>query len=169
MSESLHRRGIRPAVARALRDRWRQVRQTPDQGRIMVLSMGFMAVALALVLVVASATAIHIQRKALLALADGAAVAAADALDADAYYREGADGVPLTDASVRQAVADYLAQAPAAGRFHGLRVASPTGSPDGRTAEVTLGATLRPPFLPWGMLPGVEGIDVTVTSRAQGR
>ena len=57
-----------------------------EQGQIMLLTLAFGTLVLALVLVVASASAVHIERKRLLALADGAAADAADAIDLAAYY-----------------------------------------------------------------------------------
>lgn len=77
--------------------------------------------------------------------------------------------VPLSDASVEQAVRDYLAAAPAqvAGEFEDFRVAAPTGTPDGTTAVVTLSARVRPPMVPWVLLPWADGFSIEVTARAQ--
>ncbi|WP_447925550.1 pilus assembly protein TadG-related protein [Georgenia muralis] len=145
----------------------------------MLLTLGFAVLLLTLVLVVVSASAVHIERKRLLALADSIAADAADAVDLDAYYSAGVPAgttqaggpttVPLSDATVRAAVDGYLASAPAAvvGEFAELRVLEPTGSPDGVTAEVTLGATVRPPLLPWVLAPWSEGIALKATSTAR--
>lgn len=145
----------------------------------MLLTLGFAVLLLALVLVVVSASAVHIERKRLLALADSVAADAADAVDLDAYYLAGAPAgkthaggpttVPLSDATVRAAVDAYLASAPPAvvGEFSGLRVLAPTGSPDGVTAEVTLGAIVRPPLVPWVLAPWSEGIVLRATSTAR--
>ena len=144
----------------------------------MLLTLGFAVLVLTLVLVVASASAVHIERKRLLALTDSVAADAADAIDLDAYYSAdqpsgppGAGGttLPLSDATVRAAVEGYLATAPAAvvGEFAGLRVLEPTGSPDGVTAEVTLGATVRPPLVPWVLAPWSDGIALRATSTAR--
>jgi hypothetical protein len=126
------------------------------------------------VLVVASASAVHIERKRLLALADGAAADAADAIDVAAYYAaagspEEATRVPLSDASVEAAVQEYLRAVPSAlvGEFDALRVGEPTGTPDGTRAQVTLTATARPPLVPWVLLPWSDGIALRVTSTAQ--
>ncbi|GAA4287836.1 hypothetical protein GCM10022262_21950 [Georgenia daeguensis] len=146
-----------------------------EEGQIMLLSLAFGVLVLALVLVVASASAVHIERKRLLALADGAAADAADAIDVATYYGapagpvDGATRVPLSDASVDAAVREYLGAAPAAvvGEFDGLRVAEPTGTPDGTTAQVTLAATARPPLVPWVLVPWSDGIALRVTSTAR--
>ncbi|MEE6274647.1 pilus assembly protein TadG-related protein [Georgenia wangjunii] len=141
-----------------------------EDGQITLLALGFAVLALALVLVVVSASAVHIERKRLLALADAAVADAADAVDVGAYYGGGAaaaPGVPLTDASVRAAVDDHLARSPMAGRFAGLAVVDPTGSPDGRRAEVTLVALARPPLVPWVLAPWSDGIALRVSSTAR--
>lgn len=77
--------------------------------------------------------------------------------------------VPLSDASVEHAVREYLAAAPAQviGEFEDFRVATPTGTPDGTTAVVTLSARARPPMVPWVLLPWAEGFSMEVTARAQ--
>lgn len=146
-----------------------------EQGQIMLLTLAFGTLVLALVLVVASASAVHIERKRLLALADGAAADAADAIDVAAYYGAqsgepaAATRIPLSDASVDAAVQEYLSAAPSAlvGEFEGLRVSEPTGTPDGTTAQVTLTATARPPLVPWAILPFTDGVALRVTSTAR--
>lgn len=148
-------------------------RGDPESGQVMLLTIGVAVLALVLVLGVASVSALHLERKRLLSLADGAAAAAADALDEGAYYAlsPGEDRLPISDASVLAAVEDYLDSAPPAltGRFEGLAVIAPTGTPDGRRAEVTLAAVVRPPFVPWQLLPGQGGVVLEVTSRAEAR
>ncbi|WP_226921034.1 hypothetical protein [Georgenia subflava] len=150
----------------------------PEEGQIMLLTLAFTSLVIALVLVVASASAVHIERKRLLALADAVAADAADAVDEATYYGTGheagadPDGptrLPLSDASVRAAVEDYLAAAPApvTGEFARLRVAEPTGTPDGTTAEVTLTALARPALVPWVLVPWSDGITLRVTSNAR--
>ncbi|MFH5822327.1 hypothetical protein [Georgenia sp. AZ-5] len=137
----------------------------------MLLSLGFGVLVLALVLVVASASAVHIERKRLLALADAAAADAADAMDVAAYYAaEGspATRVPLSDASVDAAVRDHLAAAPmVTAQFDDLRVAEPTGTPDGTTAQVTLTAVARPSLVPWALVPWADGVGLRVTASAR--
>ncbi|ROR73721.1 glycosyltransferase [Bogoriella caseilytica] len=140
-----------------------------EDGGILVLTMGLMAIAAGLILVVASVSALHIEHKRLLALADSAAVAAADALDESYFEVRGAE-LPLSDASVLAAVEEHLAAQPPAllERFDHLTIVSPTGSPDGSSAQVSLGAVTSPAFLPFGLVPGREGfaLEVTATARA---
>lgn len=142
-----------------------------DDGQIMLLSIFYGLIALALVLVVVSVSAIYLERKSLLALADAVAADAADAIDEGSYFdpeRPNDPALPLTDESVRQAAADYLAAAPlGVVDFEALTISAPTGTPDGTTAEVTLSAVVRPPVVTWAISPWREGFVVSVTSHAE--
>jgi len=57
-----------------------------DDGQVTILVIGFVVVALALVAVVASAAQVHLERARLAALADFAALAAAEQVSDEAYY-----------------------------------------------------------------------------------
>lgn len=146
--------------------RWR--RPAGDEGHVMLLSIAFGALALLLVTAVVAASGIHLERKRLLALADLAALDAAAALDEGAYYTRSADDavLRLSDAGVRSAVEDHLATSPAAARLEDLTVIA-AGTPDGRTAEVTLGAVARPVLISWVTAPWTDGIALTATSSAR--
>lgn len=139
----------------------------PDDGQIMLLTIGYVVVALLLVTAVVSASAVHLERKRLLALADNAALAAADQLDDGAYYgRPGAPGehlVRLTPDGVRDAVDEHLRTSPS--RLTGLGVVDTWT--DGRTAEVTLTAVARPPLVSWVTAAWSDGIRLEVTARAR--
>lgn len=140
-----------------------------DEGQILLLSIGYLLLALLLVTAVVSASSVHLERKRLLALADLTALAAATALDDDAYYRRtGADAtlVPLSDASVRTAALDHLAGAPEAGGLEALTLVA-AGTADGRTATVTLAARARPPLLGWVTAAWSDGIGLRVTASAR--
>lgn len=139
-----------------------------ESGRIMLLTSAFVAFALMLVAVVASASAVHLDRKALYDVADLAAADAASAMSPDAFYVGSgtpADGAPLTltDADVRAAVEQYLAEHPP-----GMPVAvSGASSPDGRSARVTLAGVSRPPLLSWFTDAFGGGIRVSASSTAR--
>lgn len=139
-----------------------------ESGRIMLLTSAFVAFALMLVAVVASASAVHLDRKALYAVADLAAADAASAMSPDAFYAGGgtpADGAALTlsDAAVRAAVERYLAEHPPE-----LPVAvTGASSPDGRSARVTLAAVSEPPLLRWFTDAFGGGIAVSASSTAR--
>ncbi len=137
----------------------------------MILSLGFAVLAILLVLVVAAATAVHLDRKRLLAVADLAALAAADQVS-DRYFgsagERGEAGVPLTDATVRAAVDRYVADHPdPAARWDGVRVLE-ASTPDGRSARVRLAAVTRPPLVTWVLEPWTGGIalEAEATARA---
>ncbi|TDE97440.1 hypothetical protein EXU48_04400 [Occultella glacieicola] len=143
-----------------------------EDGQILLLSLIYGLVTLALVMVVASVASVYLERKRLLSLADALAADAADAVDEAQFYttdRPSTVDLPLTDASVRAAVEEYLRAAPASmtEEFEQFAIVEPTGSPDGDVAEVSLGAVSRPPLVPWVLLPWTDGITVEVTARAE--
>lgn len=144
-----------------------------DQGQVSLLILVYCLIVAALVAVVASATAVHLVRHRLMAVADAAALAAADRLDLPAYFARGSvperpDGViSLTDDEVRAEVNAYLMSAGAPARFSELRVGRPTGTSDGVTAEVTLTARARLPFISSVFGQWVGGVPVAVTARAR--
>lgn len=137
---------------------------------MLLLALVFGLIGIALVTVVVSASAVHLERKQLLAVADAAALDAADALDEAGYYSgatgaQADGGVPLTDASVRASVQDFLAGS--GPRFDSLAVGAPTGTPDGQTAEVTLLAVARLPLVSSVLAPWADGVPLRVTARAR--
>ncbi len=132
----------------------------------MLLSLAYGLLALLLVTVVVSAASVHLARKELLALADLAALEAADAMaDADYYAQDGAD-VVLTPDGVAAAVDEYLAAAPAAADFDDLEVVEAT-TDDGRTARVTLRAVADVPLLTLATAAWSDGVVLEVTGRAR--
>lgn len=140
-----------------------------ESGQILVLSLVFALVAVTLVLVGVAATAVHLDRKRLWNLADEAALAAAGALDEDAFFVADAGEVgvvPITDDSVQEAVLALVTRAPA-GRLRDVRVVR-AETPDGRTAVVELEARSRPPLV--GILLDVVGTDgIAVGARSSAR
>lgn len=150
-------------------------RPEDDRGQVMILTLGFVVVALLLITVVVSAAGVHLERKRLLALADVLALEAADAVGDDQYFAPGAgqgdpatEGVPLTDASVRDAVDRYLRDNPdAATAWDELAVLS-ASTTDGRSAQVHLGAVVRPVLVSWVLAPWSDGIALEAESVARG-
>jgi hypothetical protein len=141
---------------------------------VALLVIIYALIAFCLVTVVVGICAVHLARHRLLAVADAAALDAADALDRPGFY--GAGGHPpgpedrvvwLSDTSVRDSVRDYLEGTDLQSRFADLEIAEPTGTPDGSTAEVTLAAVVRLPLVSAVLAPWSEGIRITVTSRAR--
>ncbi len=154
-----------------------RARRRPDEdGQLALLVLVYTLIALALVAVVASATAVHLARHRLQAVADGAALDAADALDRQRFYASGTAGglprsgdLPLAVATVRQSVDRYLAGTDEARALPGLAVVEPTGSADARTAQVSLAAPVRVPLLSAVLSAWGSGLQVEVSSRAQAR
>ncbi|EMY34759.1 hypothetical protein D477_007903 [Arthrobacter crystallopoietes BAB-32] len=115
--------------------------------------------------VVMAVSTVYIERKKLLSVADGAALAAADTFTlADVEAGDGAPVPRLSDGAVQSAVGRYLTETGAAGRFNGLVVSRGTGSPESRTAHVVLGAVVHPPIVNF-LVP--EGVPITVSSDAR--
>lgn len=138
-----------------------------DDGQVMLLSLAYGLLALLLVTAVISATAVHLERKELLALADLAALEAADAMtDPDYYAQDGTPHVQLTPDGVAAAVDDYLDAAPAADGFQHLEVVEAT-TDDGRTAHVTLRAVADVPLLTVVTAAWSDGVTLEVTAEAR--
>jgi uncharacterized membrane protein len=137
-----------------------------DDGSTLLLTIFYGFLALVLILVVVAATSLYLERKRLLTLADGAALAGAEAfpLDSVTPLRDTDRLAPvLTPAEVDAAVRDYLAAAPN-GDFESLRVTQAT-SVDGLSATVSLSAYWRPPVLTL-VLPAGVPLEVTAVARS---
>jgi uncharacterized membrane protein len=139
-----------------------RLRTREDEGSILPLVAGFLALGLALALVVAAASSLYLERKRLYTVADAAALAAAQdfALD-EVSVQDGRVRAQLTDAGVEDAVREYLTSAPPT--LDGLALEAAT-SPDGQSAAVTLSAVWRPP-VGGALVP--DGIRLEVTSTAR--
>lgn len=133
-----------------------------EDGSTLVLTIGFAALAIALIIAVTAATSLLIERRRLFTVADGAALAAAEAFALEQVRFDGAAATPaLTDAAVERAAADWTSAAGAG--LADLRVDG--ASADDRSATVTVSSAWRPPvvslFLPAGLR-----LDATSTARA---
>lgn len=117
-------------------------RTTGDDGTILVLTLGFVALLVVVVAVVVNVSAVVLAKRGVASAADGAAVSAAQALDVDTLYEQGlgaAIPLDLAEADARvQAYADDARRGQP-----GLRL---TVRLDGDTAVVTAERTVRPPF-----------------------
>ena len=130
-------------------------RERADRGAASVIIVGFAVLLAMTIAVVVDASAAYLRRSGLDTLADGAALRGADlgATGVEVY----AGGVPpeqlaLTTAQARAAVAAYLADVGAFGRFPGLTYrVSVDGA--GRTVRVNLSAPLDLPLT----IPGSPG------------
>jgi len=152
-------------------------RFTGDDGQVLLLTLVYTLIAFSLITVVVDATAVHVARTQLLDAADGAALDAADGIDAPGTYGaadapESSPGDPqthhlvLTDLSVRDQVAAYLSTYEPPSRLDQVVVAAGTGSADGESATVVLTGRVRLPIGGVVVAGWADGIDVTVTSTA---
>lgn len=118
---------------------------------------------LAIIIVVASATTLYLERKRLFSLADGAALAAAEAWTLDQVTLEGDElALVLESAAVHEAAAAYLAESSTdLAEVQLVRAASD----DARSATVTLRSVWRAP-LHSEFVPLEVPIEVTVTARS---
>lgn len=135
-----------------------------EEGRVAVLVLVFAMIAMLLIAGVVAATSVHLARMKLLDVADGAALAAANALDDTAYRGGVGEAVPLSDTTVRQAAADYVGSRPVPTGMTRWGLGPGTGTPDGVLAEVHLTCVADVPLVGW-MLG--DGVTITVVSRAR--
>ena len=130
-----------------------------DEGTVLVLVLGFTLLLVLMVGVVINVSAAALARRSVASAADGAAVAAAQALDSDRLYAEGLpDGrLPLDPADAARRVGDYAAQTAQPGLSLSVRV-------DGSTATVVAVREVR---LPFSRLVGLQPLRVEATARAR--
>ena len=138
-----------------------------DSGQLSILVLGLTVIAMTLIIGGLAVTSVQISRMRLLDAADSAALDATDDSAKLVYDRGLGTDLPLDDATVQASAADHLA---GRSRPHGLeswKVASGTGSPDGRTAVVRLSGEADLPLI-GGLLRDLGGsVTVTVESRAR--
>lgn len=127
-----------------------------DEGSVLILTLGYAALALVAVLVCVDATSLYLSQKRLDAVADAAALAAADGFELTV---EGGEPVAvLTSDGVRAQAEEMVA---AAG---GGAVLVSASTPDGVSARVTVAGSWHPPVLTLFVPDGVA-LESTATSR----
>ncbi|HVF20868.1 MAG TPA: pilus assembly protein TadG-related protein [Mycobacteriales bacterium] len=126
-----------------------------EDGTVLLLTTFLGIVLVLFVVVVVDASAAFLARRSLAGAADGAAIAAAQHVDWDAYYAGNGDLLPLADAEA--AVAAYVDA-----HYPGTDVVAVDS--DGETVTVHLARPLRLPLAP----PGFAR-DLTVTAEATAR
>jgi uncharacterized membrane protein len=116
--------------------------------------------------VVVDASKLFLTRRALAGVADGAALAAAQAVDLPAVYAGETTGeaLPLDPATVDEAVTAYLAAAGGAGDLQDLTVVAVDTT--GASVTVTLSARARLPLVTL-VTSEPDGVLLTVTARAR--
>jgi uncharacterized membrane protein len=133
---------------------------------VTILVIGFMLIVMLLIMVVVDVSRVFLVQRALGAAADGAAVAAAGALDEEAVYTGGLDAeLPIDPVEASSRVAAYAAAAELAEHYGQFSIESVTVS--GIAVTVTLRAVVHLPFQ--AVAPGSwsEGVPVLVTASAR--
>jgi hypothetical protein len=121
----------------------------PELGSVTPLMAGFAAIVACLIAVVVDGSSAYLQRERLVAVAEAAALSAADGLADEAVYAGHlGDRAPLDADAARRLVAATLVRAGAARRFPDL---SWTVTVADRHVVVVLRATVRLPFRPGGL------------------
>ena len=114
-----------------------------ERGSIMLLAIAFIGITLFAIAIVTDASTLFRQHRALVALADGAALAGAQGIDLDTYYAQGASmNTALDPDQVRANVHHYLQH----GGDDGIRIEALTVHRGG--VALTLTAPIRLTFFP---------------------
>lgn len=143
-------------IARARRHARRRSVGADDEGSVLILTLGYGVLAIAVILVCTAATSLYLAQKQLDAVADAAALAAADGF---ALSIVGGEPVAtLTDTGVRSEAAAMIGQI---GDDARLVTAS---TPDGVSARVTVAGEWHPPVVTLFVPNGVR-LEATATSR----
>lgn len=134
-----------------------------DTGSTLVLTIFYAALSLVVVLLVTAATSLYIERKRLYSLADGAALAGAEAFGLEDVSASAARPTAiLDDARVASTVSSHIAAVPHT--FEDLAIER-AESPGGSGAVVALSATWRPPIVSVFVPAGLR-IEVEATARS---
>jgi uncharacterized membrane protein len=115
-------------------------RRSSDDGQITVLIIGFVVIVVLAVGVVANASKAFVYRRSLASWADGAAIAAAQAVAEDVVYAGPTmETLPISATEARRVVDEYVASNGLGHRFTGLRVEVGV-DPEANTVTVEFGA-----------------------------
>ncbi|MDQ1723414.1 MAG: hypothetical protein QOG52_442 [Frankiaceae bacterium] len=144
-----------------------------DRGTVIPLILIFTLIASLLLLVVIDATALFMGSRSIAAVADGAALAAAQDIDKGTIYTTGGikgSDLPI-DAAAQQAVDKYVADNNVAGRFPGFQGATAVVDPNTNRVTVTITATVQLPFVSWftthpDQTLATDGIGITESATA---
>ena len=131
-----------------------------ERGSVMLLTLGYALITIAVVLVCLNATSLYLAQKRVDAIADAAALAAADGFDL--VLRDGVPRAVLHDGGVRAQAASIV---DAHGRAARLVRA---WTPDGVSARVTVSDTWHPVVFSVFVPAGVA-LESTATSRTAAR
>lgn len=134
-----------------------------ERGSILMLILGFAAIAVMAIGVLASATGLYLAERRLVSIADAAALDASESYDlGSASVSGGAVSARLEPGDVAASAAGYVERL-GRDRFDSLELVSAT-TPDGRSVAVTVRAMWRPPLV-GELLP--SAVELTATSEAR--
>ena len=126
-----------------------------DEGTITLLVIGFTFLALLVMLLVLNVSVVFLARRDLVSAADGAALAAAQQVDLDAFYTRGAsEALPLDEAAATE-IADRFEDS-------GMEIANVTVNGDTVTVVMR-----RDVPLPFGGLFGLDSWQVQASATAR--
>jgi Putative Flp pilus-assembly TadE/G-like len=138
-----------------------------DEGSVLLLIMGLVVLAALFITVVMDVSALFLDRRDLIAAADGAALAGAQAVDAEALYVKGlpASGPLILDEDrARAAAEDYLIENGFFERYAGFAVQVQTTS---TSVRVSLQALVQLPVTN-AVTPGQgDGVQVRASATAR--
>lgn len=138
-----------------------------DVGSVLLLILGLVVIAALFVTVVMDVSALFLDRRSLIAAADGAALAGAQAVDERSLYLNGLpDSGPLTldQDGAREAVDRYLVDAGVVGDYDDLQYRVVVTS---TTVRVELGATVQLPVVNTVTPGSSHGVRVEAVATAQ--
>lgn len=134
----------------------RTIDRPDDEGSVLILTLGYAVLALVVVLICTAATSLYLAQKRLDAVADAAALAAADGFELT--IAAGEPVASLSDAEVREEAQLMVAQ------IGGGATLVSAETPDGVSARITVAGAWHPPvvtlFVPDGL-----ALEATATSR----
>jgi len=139
-----------------------RVRDSGDDGQLLLLVLAYTLIAGLLVTVVVDVSQVFLYRRSLLAAADAAALSAANAPDLVRIYTDQGDVLPLSRRAAAEAVDRYAADAGLDDRFAAFEVRAI--DTDGVTVTVTLAAAAPLPFA--ALFTGPYPVTATATARS---
>ena len=143
-----------------------RVNPRDESGQLLLLVLVYALVAAALVMVVTDVSKVYLARRSLAAVADGAALAAAQSIDRAAFYDGGYEGMLRIDPQrAAVAVQAYAERNGLAARFVDFTY-DPPQLTDGRTVSVRVHCRVVLPFT--GFFTGhAQAVNLDVQASAQ--
>ena len=138
-----------------------------DEGSVLLLILGLVVLAALFITVVIDVSSLYLERRSLIAAADGAALAGAQAIDREAVYATGlptSGPVPLDQEGAAVAAHNYIADVGLMSDYPNLLVRITTTA---TTIEVRLSAVVALPVVN-GVTPGAQDgvtVDAVATAR----